>query len=263
MTAMLVAALEYAGAGWPVFPCRRYGKPPLTENGFYDASTDPEVIRYWWAKWPTANVAVATGAPGPDVLDVDVKDGRDGLALFDRVRRTGLLRGAGAIVETPSGGLHVWFTGTDQGGGAVGGRAKPLELKARGGYVLLPPSHVIDSTYGYDGRYRLLERRPAAGRIDFAAVRQLLDPPAAGRPRPTSRPGRGAAGRSLGSLAAWLAGQPAGNRNHATFWAACKAVEGGHTDLEDLVAAAVSCGLPELEARRTVESAVRRKRGVA
>ena len=39
---------------------------------------------------------------------------------------------------------------------------------------------------------------------------------------------------------------------------ACRAAETGHGDLEDLVAAAVTAGLAEAEARRTVASAARK-----
>jgi len=177
---LLTAALAYAAVGWPVFPCKPLGKAPLgalVHRGVLDASTDPGVITAWWTRCPAANVAVACGAPGPDVLDVDTKDGRAGMDLFERARRAGLLRGAAALVRTPSGGLHVWFAGTDQPGGAVGGKDKPLELKAVGGYVLLPPSYVVDTDRGHAGRYELIERRDATGAIDFGAIRRLLDPP--------------------------------------------------------------------------------------
>jgi hypothetical protein len=180
MSELLDAALRYAAAGWPVFPCKPRGKAPLgalVHRGMLDATTDPTVITRWWARCPAANIAVACGAPGPDVLDVDVQDGRAGMHLFDRARRAGLLRGAAALVRTPSGGLHVWFTGTDQPCGALGGVHKPLELKAVGGYVLLPPSYVVDVDHGYQGRYQLLEHRDSTATIDFPAIRRLLDPP--------------------------------------------------------------------------------------
>jgi hypothetical protein len=252
---MLAAALAYAARGWPVFPCVANGKEPVTPHGFKDATTDPHVITAWWARAPRRNVAVATGAPGPDVLDVDVKNGAPGMELFERARRAGLLRGAAAIVRTPSGGLHLWFDGTDQAQGAIPPR-KALELKAHLGYVLLPPSYVEADTYA--GTYELIERRDTAATLDFAAVRRLLDPPPQ---RPRNGTFRGEA--DVGPLARWLAAQPEGNRNHATFWAACKALAAGHDDLAPLVETAISCGLSEREARRTVQSAQRRIRGAA
>ncbi len=68
---VLDRALAYARHGWPVFPCVPGGKEPATRHGFRDASTDPGQIRHWWNRLPGANVAIATGSPGPDVLDVD------------------------------------------------------------------------------------------------------------------------------------------------------------------------------------------------
>jgi hypothetical protein len=53
----------------------------------------------------------------------------------------------------------------------------------------------------------------------------------------------------------WVENQQEGNRNMGLFWAACRALDQGIYDLEPLVQAGVSSGLPEWEARRTVESA--------
>jgi hypothetical protein len=176
------------------------------------------------------------------VLDVDVKAGRDGMALYDRARHAGLLSGAAALIRTPSGGLHLWFEGTGQSGGAVG-KGKALELKARGGYVLVPPSYVeIDA---YAGRYELVERR---------------DTPA---PSTSPRPGGCSTRRPSGPLARRLVGQAEGNRNGALYWARCRALESGHDDLTALLVAAGIAGLPDVEARRTVESARRRIRGAS
>ncbi|MGI8925746.1 MAG: bifunctional DNA primase/polymerase [Tepidiformaceae bacterium] len=243
------AAYASAARGWPVFPCQPNGKAPLTSRGFKDATTDPATIRRWWGRWPDANLAVATGAPGPDVLDVDVKNDAPGLAMLERVRRAGLLGGASALMRTPSSGLHVYFHGTAQAGGAVGpGRA--LELKAAGGYVLVPPSYVIDEKHGIDGPYELLEERVSSAVLDWAAVRGLLDPP---NPLPRRQAARSGSGDGL---ARWLAKQGVGNRNAALYWAACRAFDAGQPG-GALVAAAVDAGLGAREAERTVASAYR------
>lgn len=250
---LLDAALTYAAAGWPVFPCVPTMKTPLTNHGFKDATTDPRQITGWWARHPRANVAVATGAPGPDVLDVDTKDGRGGMDLFSRACRAGLVRGATALVRTPSGGLHVWFTGTDQRGGAVG-LNKALELKARGGYVLLPPSYVEDATYDYAGHYEVIEYREEAGAtIDFGAIRRLLEPP-----RPSKRlPSPAATLNGHGALVAYVARAKHGKRNDALYWAAWKALETGADEavMDQLLDAALGIGLTEWESRRTIASA--------
>jgi Bifunctional DNA primase/polymerase, N-terminal len=240
------AALRYAAAGWPVFPCVPGRKEPATRRGFKDATTSPAVIRrVWWERTPF-NVAIATGAPGPDVLDVDIKPGGSGFAAFGQLQRAGLLAGAFAIVRTPSGGMHVYYQGSDQRGARL--PRHYLDFRSRGGYVVAPPSTV-------DGRaYELVEKRAASGRIDWQAVSTFLDPPSPARPHQLRD------GADVAALARWVAGLPEGNRNDGLFWAACRAVEAGTTDLDGLVAAAVTAGLPEGEAWRTVTSAERTAR---
>jgi Bifunctional DNA primase/polymerase, N-terminal len=188
MTGILGQALAYASIGWPVFPCRpdadpcpepgRCGcKAPLTRNGFKDASTCADQIRAWWRRWPAANMAIATGAPGPDVLDVDVKPDGSGWTALRRLKRAGLLTGAAALVRTPSGGAHVYYAGTSQGCHAL--PRHHLDFKSAGGYVLAPPSRV-------HGRpYELLDHRGGTAALDWQAVKRLLDPPR----RPVRRPG--------------------------------------------------------------------------
>ena len=111
--ATLRQALAYARRGWPVFPCLPGQKIPATTHGFRDATTDEQQITAWFTRHPGRNLAIATGAPGPDVLDVD-QHGPDGTGFpaYARLRRAGLLTGATAYVRTPSGGLHAYFTGT-------------------------------------------------------------------------------------------------------------------------------------------------------
>ena len=109
------AALRYAAAGWPVFRCQPAKKIPFEGSArFKDATTDPDVIRSWWTRCPDANVAVPTGAPVGDILDVNVKPSGSGWASFNRLNRAGLHTRSRALVRTRSGGLHVYFTGTGQ-----------------------------------------------------------------------------------------------------------------------------------------------------
>lgn len=267
---MLSAALRYAAAGWPVFPCAVAGKAPLYANphpagsperdrcrgecgqaghGVHDATTDPARITAWWTRCPTANIGLAAGAPGPDVVDVDVAGGKPGAASLARLRDAGLVAGAIATVRTPSGGLHVYFTGrTDQGNGAM--RRHGIDFRGRGGYVVAPPSTV-------DGRpYDLIAHRPGTGvTVDFAAIRRLLDPPR--RPAVARRPERPG---DHGALVRWVAALQPGGRNEGLYWAACRAVEtgGGDDVLAELAAAGVAAGLPAGEAERTVQSARRK-----
>jgi len=188
-------------------------------------------------------VAIATGAPGPDVLDVDVSTVGSGWAAFNRLKRAGLLTGARTLVRTPRGGLHVYYRGTAQPCGSLTRAGHFIDFKTAGGYVLAPPSRV------HGKRYELLDHRGADGQLDWQAVRRLLDPP---NPTPHGL----FPPRDPGWLAAWVARQPEGNRNAGLYWAARRAIDSG-IDPAELVAAAVQAGLSEIEAHRTIDSARR------
>jgi hypothetical protein len=151
------------------------------------------------------------------------------------------------LVRTRTGGLHVYYVGTEQGCRKLTGLW--IDFKATGGYVLAPPSIV-------DGKpYELLEERQGGGRLDFAKVERILVPP-----KPKPRTGGTFSPKGTGALARWLQQQAEGNRNEGLFWAAKKAIKGGCTDadLDELVRIAVEIGLTRTEAERTVHSARRR-----
>jgi hypothetical protein len=249
-TARLRHALAYAARGWPVFPCQARQKTPATAHGYCDATTDPAQITAWFTRNPAWNLAIATGAPGPDVLDVDEHGpAGNGYAAFARLNRAGLLDGAAAYVRTPSGGLHAYFRGSDQRNGHL--PAHHLDFRSRGGYVLAPPSRV-------DGKpYQIIRTPHADGSLDWATVTGLLEP---GRQiaRPQLRP---AADRDLSHLARWVASQAEGNRNAGLFWAANRALEADPAaDLSPLAAAARQAGLEDKEITRTLDSASRTNR---
>jgi len=103
---LLEAALEYAAQGWRVFPlhnptsagcsCQKpdcnnsTGKHPRISNGLKGASLDASRIRGWWAKWPDANIGVATGpGSGVFVLDVDGAKGQASLGALEPVMNLG------------------------------------------------------------------------------------------------------------------------------------------------------------------------------
>ena len=245
--ATLRQALAYAARSWPVFPCHVGQKTPATAHGYRDATTDPEQITAWYTRNPHWNLAIATGAPGPDVLDVDDHGpAGNGYAAFATLSRAGLLDGAAAYVRTPSGGLHAYFRGSDQRNGHL--PAHHLDFRSRGGYVLAPPSLV-------DGKpYQLIRTVAADGGLDWAEVTELLQPQrqiAGSQPRP-------APGRDLSHLARWVASQPEGNRNAGLFWAANRALEADPAaDLSPLAAAARQAGLDDKEITRTLDSARR------
>jgi len=269
--ALVEHALTWAALGWPVFPLAPNGKQPLYGNphpfgsperhscrgrnacgkmghGCLDATTDVELIRQWWERTPIANIGLATGLPGPDVLDVDVKNNAPGMASLERVVKAGLTKGCLAHVATASGGLHLYYEGSNQGNSTMSKFG--LDFRGKGGYVVAPPSAVGA------GRYEVLRIRLEGDTVDWEAIRNHLNPRPTARVSPrhdTDTPG------DPGKLVDWLLQQPEGNRNAALYWAACRALETGasRATLDNLAAAGVQLGLGQHEAQATVDSATR------
>ena len=247
------AAHHYADAGWPVFPCRPGAKIPVTLHGYLDATVGHAQIDRWWTRMPSASIGIATGAPGPDVLDVDVH-GRNGFAALRQARQAGLIPTPIRVVRTPSGGAHLYFPGTAQRSGALPGSA--LDFRAAGGSVIAPPSWSAE----HQRSYELLFDRSEGVPVDWVAIRELLQPTP---PRPRIRHLVTADDTGLVTrLATWLETRPEGNRNFPLFWAAKLITAAGLMDgdaREELITASLRSGLRggEREARRTVASGER------
>lgn len=132
---VLDAALAYAARGWPVLPVK--DKRPLIAGGCHGATTDPDKIRQWWAKWPDAGVGIATGErSGLVVLDIDPRNGGED-TLHDLVRELGTLPHT-AESQTGGGGWHRLFRWP--GGPTVGTLGPGLDVKGAGGFVVAAPS---------------------------------------------------------------------------------------------------------------------------
>ena len=127
-------ALAYASRlDWRVLPVEPDAKRPLTPNGVNDATTDLHQIMAWRQRWPDANVGIATGYPGPHVLDIDA------VAKFHWFKATE----TAPTVATPRPGRHHYFEGNN-------GRTIKLdygELRGVGSYVVAPPSIVNGREY--------------------------------------------------------------------------------------------------------------------
>jgi hypothetical protein len=149
---LVEAALEYAGRGIPVFPCRADTKRPLTTHGFKEASTDPEQIRSWWRRWPNAMLACPTGPViGAWVLDIDDSVAFEAACDIPPPATRKSMTGKG---------YHLWFRWDDATPvrnvqRSVKGWPFPklpgAETRGEGGYVILPPSrHPNGRTYEWE-----------------------------------------------------------------------------------------------------------------
>ena len=258
LSSMGEAALVYAAQGWAVFPLKPREKRPLTEHGVHDATTNPEVIRAWWTRWPDANIGLACGASGLVVLDFDTdKDDFQGGELLERLRR----EHPTTTARTGGGGMHLLFRQPEgvELGNSRGRLPRGVDVRGHGGYIVLPPSlHPNGEGYRWEP-----ETPPPASLPGF--VLEMLRPKP--EPKPQAVAARNGAGRTayaqaalereLGRLARAQEGERNETLNKAAF-ALGQLVAGGELSRPEveggLLAAALECGLGEAEARRTLRS---------
>ncbi len=126
-------------------PEHSIGKHPRTAHGLSDATTDAEQIEKWWNLWPTANLAIRTGADaGLWGLDVDPRHGGDEALLALEFEHGPLPETA--TVRTGSGGRHVLFL--HPGGTIPNSSAKiggGLDVRGDGGYLVAPTSEHVSA----------------------------------------------------------------------------------------------------------------------
>lgn len=135
-------ALRWAEDGVPVFPCGA-NKAPLTQNGFYDATTDPTQVEFLFENAPAdCKIGGRMGeASGLFAIDLDIyKPGSDGEAAQ---RYMAQLIADGVLPDTQrhrtmNGGLHLIYESKH---GYPNCKPSPgVEVKGEGGYIILPPS---------------------------------------------------------------------------------------------------------------------------
>lgn len=247
------AALEFAQAGVPVFPCVPFGKRPLTPNGFHAATTVEGVIARWWQQWPDANIGMPTGqATGVEVVDIDVRESGSGFAAFQRALDGNVAGGELARVRTPSDGMHAYYRSGSHPQRCWQAAGAHIDFRGDGGYILVPPSAIRTPSGPVAYRVSWLGSLPGAS-IDATALRAFIDP----RPVPTAY--SGTIGRTNPDvIAGWVSRLQEGERNRGLFWAACRLYESGmppRDAMAVLIPAAAKTGLGEREIRATLSSA--------
>jgi hypothetical protein len=128
-------------------------KNPACTNGFHDASTDESAVLAWWQENPSYNIGVPTGAAS-GFFTVDVDGHRGELAIDALEREFGRYPATIGVRGPRPGGRHIYFKmppGLDMRGSA-GQLAEGLDIRANGGYTLVPPSYFEGPDYR--GHYR-------------------------------------------------------------------------------------------------------------
>ncbi|WP_406055751.1 bifunctional DNA primase/polymerase [Kribbella sp. NBC_00889] len=279
MNDLLNAALAAAERGWPVFMLGRSKRPVancpecpkgahdpatcghLTCHGFYAATTDPDRITAIVTAVPTGQLAVRTGAvSGLLVVDVDPAHGGSH-SLADLVARHLVPRTL--WVHTGSGGVHLYY---HHPGREIPSRPMPdragIDIKADGGYVVLPPST--------HHRTRLPYRWDVSGGEPMEMPPPLIDaclpsPPA----NPTTAPagpipttGGGGISRPERLLEAHLdavRNAPEGKRRTTLYGAArgvARMVAAGAIDQADAVAVLTAVGQQAEQTARDIRAAI-------
>lgn len=246
----LADALDLARAGWAVIPL--HGKVPVTAHGVKDATTDARTITAWWAGGTAVHNIGARVPASFVVLDFDPQNGGTVAGLAD-VLGYDLPDTLTVHSGRGTGGQHRYYL---HPGGPLSSTRLPagIDVKTGTGYCVMPPS--LHPATG--NPYRWDPRTPVTLPGSLVA---LLRPPAARRP---AAPARASAGRGR-YLVAYVAQLGEGRRNAGLYWAACRAVEDGEpaATFDALLDAAVSAGLPDREAARTIASARRTPGGPA
>lgn len=150
-------AKRLASLGYFVFPCIPGGKIPATRNGWKDAVNQAELVDELFGQ-KLVNLAVSC-QNGLLVVDLDYDENSESRWLPDDLSSE-LENAAGAVVETPRGGKHLYFRVPE--GAKVSCSARKLhekvDIRAEGGYVLAPPSILADGrSYCYR---KILSVRP-------------------------------------------------------------------------------------------------------
>jgi hypothetical protein len=257
-------ALDLARRGFAVFPIRQWGdgdgwKPVA---GWPDkASCDPARVTAWWRQYPEARIGFLTGERnGVTVLDLDTKNGKDGVAALAALGFPDLAALSPIRVRTPSGGWHLFFKHDPRLKNSVSRIGPGIDVKTSGGFVVAPGSLKDGRRYETNGA--------PVGSVDAPLFPEALIPD----PEPEREPSqivsnataeqREWAAEHLQSLAGKLAAMKEGGRNgalnDAAMWAGGAGAHGFLTR-EDaqgvLSAAATAAGLKAREFRATFKSA--------
>jgi len=143
------AILRLAARNWHLFPLKARGKQPLINNWPAQATTDRGDLATWAKSFPGCNWGVTTGPEsGVFVLDVDGEQGLAAVIDFQRSGRT-LPRTLTAQTGKGSHAYFQWPVGLDLRNSASK-LAPGLDIRAAGGYVVVPPSvHQSGTSYEF------------------------------------------------------------------------------------------------------------------
>lgn len=132
---------------WRKFPVRRNDKSPAINDWKELATSDPLQIEKWKEQdFPDCNWGIVTGN-GLVVVDVDKKNGKDGLASLSAVIGYNEQDLDTYTVGTPSGGQHLYFLETEEEIHNKQGVLPGIDIRGTGGLVVAPGSSIDGKSY--------------------------------------------------------------------------------------------------------------------
>lgn len=135
--------LEKGAKVFPVSPGQK--TPAFEEWQKWAEAANADKVRAYAKSNPFHNWGVYCGASDLTVIDLDKKSGVDGIKSFKA-----LLESTGPFettftVRTPSGGIHLYFKGSERT--TAGALGPGIDTRGKGGYVLAPLSRIGRLSY--------------------------------------------------------------------------------------------------------------------
>jgi hypothetical protein len=137
------AAVSLVSRGLRIFPCTPE-KKPLVKDWENAASSSPFAVS---VKWDESTLpAIPVGAHGLVVIDCDRKpNGPDGVAAFLALcAEQGIDLSSAFAVETPSGGIHLYFRTDTPYSNARGSLPDGVDVRGVGGFCIAPGAVLPD-----------------------------------------------------------------------------------------------------------------------
>jgi len=268
MSDLLQEALSYARRNWHVFPCREkrgvpftnkngelitpLEKTPYITGGLNSASLDKDQIITWWTAYPNALIGINAGASQLFVVDIDRKhiNGLDTYSKWD------INDSAGLQSITPSGGMHIIFSGT--GKTTTNGKTG-IDTRSEGGYFIAPPSKILEGEHiGEYKRYNDWSNAP--GVIPDGLMKHLFPETTTEYTRGANTPATDGTKKNLSraTLNFMVSGAMPGERNSSLFKAASDFSGCGYTFEETKTFLTPICekiGLSDSEFETTLQHA--------
>jgi hypothetical protein len=127
-----------------IFPVGQEKKPLIPWKEFQKRKAEPSEINDWYKRFPDANIGIVCGKINDlCVVDIDYQCGYEELAKYIPMDYPH------PISTTPSGGQHWWFRLNGQKLRNNVAVIPGTDLRAEGGYIMAPPSHIAAGDYSW------------------------------------------------------------------------------------------------------------------